>query len=236
MSLRTAERKRSIAKAAESLRKRNSGGSGSWGTSFPVLMVILTAVVIALLVINNWFVVAPVEMVQETNSQAEPASAPEGGLEQESPQLPDYTNHIATELFANTAAGYSFLYPPKWRLMEDGLISKIVNPRRNVLVSFGLGPQGKLEPAADKFVALLDRNYVDFKQTHDQSKSIGGRSSMVYKGTATNDSGLALRWSAVVLVGDYNNFAIAAFSAAKLKPEKIDPTLREVIRSFEIGS
>lgn len=197
---------------------------------FPVVAMLLLAVVAGLVaVMNNRLVRAPAETVQETRSQAAQEAGERRGAEG---RIPRFTNDVATEPYVSSIASYGYLYPPKWDLREDGAVSKIVNQEGNVLVSFGPGPDGQLEPAMESFAALLDESYADFKKTGEERRTIGKNQALVFEGTALNEAGLPLRWTALLVEGDEDNYAIAAFSAANVDPSQIDPTLEEVFRSF----
>src|SRR5919106_4699857 len=61
----------------------------------------------------------------------------------------------------NATAGYSFLRPAGWEVSERGTVSELTGPDGDVIVSFGLGPDGSLEDASTEFVASVGDAYED---------------------------------------------------------------------------
>jgi hypothetical protein len=214
---------------------------------FPIVVLLLLAIGTALVVtLNNQLTTDPQEgsPSQETTAEAVGENdAPGAATDTSNSEQDDAASSVvepvvgerfqfATKRHINELGGYAFAYPPEWHLTEEGAVSKITSANRDVLVSFGLGPAGSLSSASERFLAILERSYEGFELDSTRSKTYGVNPGFQYKGTAVNQSGLPIRFLAVVMQGRFGNYAIASFTAGDVGTHKYIPVLQEVLRSF----
>jgi hypothetical protein len=108
-----------------------------------------------------------------------------------------------------------------------------LNPSRQALVSFGRGPDGSLSKASDAYFSSLRQRYTDFDPSFTQVETISGAVARVMVGRATNESGKRLRFEAILIHGEDENFAVASFAALDV-PSSVLAALDEIIGSFEL--
>lgn len=135
----------------------------------------------------------------------------------------------------NAAAGYSFLRPVGWEVSERGTVSELTAPGGDVIVSFGLGPDGSLRDASTEFVASVADAYEEVQVQGPEREDIAGRSAIVAGGTAVNQAGVAIRFIAIAFRIEGQNYAISVFVADASDPVRVLPSVEDVIASFEPG-
>jgi hypothetical protein len=133
----------------------------------------------------------------------------------------------------NAAAGYSFLRPAGWEVSESGTVSELTGPDQDVTVSFGLGADGRLGESSADFGASIEDAYHDAQLEAPSRESIAGRRAVLIGGSAVNDEGTTLRFLAITLRVDEENYAIAVFVSDASDPVRILPAVEEIVASFE---
>jgi hypothetical protein len=139
---------------------------------------------------------------------------------------------LATEPHANSKAGYSFSYPPKWRLREKGSVARVVSPDSEVSISFGLGGKGDLRAVATRLVEELEGTYRKVALTGFQLTLIDGEPAVSFTGSAVSTKDVPLRFQAISVAGPERNYAVAVFVAADATPEDVLPPIQEILDSF----
>jgi hypothetical protein len=133
----------------------------------------------------------------------------------------------------NAAAGYSFLRPAGWEVSESGTVSELTGPDQEVTVSFGLGADGRLGESSADFAASIEDTYDDAQLEAPSRESIAGRRAVLIGGSAVNDEGASLRFLAITLRVDDENYAIAVFVSDASDPVRVLPAVEEIVASFE---
>jgi hypothetical protein len=102
-----------------------------------------------------------------------------------------------------------------------------------VTVSFGLGTAGGLRGSAADFAASIEDTYADAELEAPSRESIAGRLAVLIGGSAVNDEGTSLRFLAITLRVDDENYAIAVFVSDASDPVRVLPAVEEIVASFE---
>jgi hypothetical protein len=145
------------------------------------------------------------------------------------PTVPPPTDEAAAHV--NAAAGYAFSYPPAWNLTDDGTTSEVVSPDRTAVVSFGLGAEGDLKEASDRFVGSLRETYPDLEITTTDESQVAGLPALSVIGLATNEADVRVRLEAITIAAD-RNYAIAVFLAADVTLEEVSTEVEDIVASF----
>jgi hypothetical protein len=143
-----------------------------------------------------------------------------------------FTHTYATDRHTNAELGYTYNHPPDWKVTDDGGLSTATNSNGEVIVSFGMGADGRLRAGADGLVTLVGQTYRGVELTGGQVKRIGAHLASVRRGRATTASGVRLRFVAVTVDGEQSNYAIVAFRAGGEASVERRQTIEEVIYSF----
>jgi hypothetical protein len=133
----------------------------------------------------------------------------------------------------NEVAGYSFLRPVGWEVSERGTVSELTGPDGDVIVSFGLGPDGSLEEASTEFATSVGDAYEEVQFQGPQREDIAGRPAIVVGGTAVNQAGVAVRFLAITVRTEGRNYAISVFVADVSDPVRVLPPIEDIVASFE---
>jgi hypothetical protein len=149
------------------------------------------------------------------------------------PSVPTPSVPPQTVRYTNAAAGYSFLRPAGWEVSESGTVSELTGPDQDVTVSFGLGADGGLGESSADFAASIEDTYDDAELEAPSRESIAGRPAVLVGGSAVNDEGTGLRFLAITLRVDEENYAIAVFVSDASDPVRILPAVEEIVASFE---
>jgi hypothetical protein len=139
----------------------------------------------------------------------------------------------ADTAYENATLGYTFSHPESWVVRANGSLTELLNPSRQALVSFGRGPDGSLSKASDAYFSSLRQRYTDFDPSFTQVETISGAVSRVMVGRATNEDGKRLRFQAILIHGEDENFAGASFAALDIS-SSVRAALDEIIGSFEL--
>lgn len=133
----------------------------------------------------------------------------------------------------NAAAGYSFFRPAGWEVSESGTVSELTGPDRDVILSFGIGPEGELRDASAEFAASIGGAYDEVQLQGPRREAIAGRSAIVVGGSAVNQAGVTVRFLAITIRIGGENYAISVFVADTSDPVKVLPVVEDIIASFE---
>lgn len=139
---------------------------------------------------------------------------------------------LASKLHENSAAGYSFRYPNRWKLRSEETVSKLIRPDRHFVISFGLGPQGGLPVAYDEFVALLDSTYGNVVVNKVNPTKVGDNVGVLVKGAATGSAGVRVHFLAAVISRPDDKRAIGALAATDTTTSKFPRVVREILESL----
>ena len=149
-----------------------------------------------------------------------------------SPSDTDEPARFATVERVNQEGGYSFAYPPTWQRELDGTVSTVTSPQQDVVISFGIGPAGNLEGAAQELESLVGATYEVIRVGFPRSAEIGGREAVTFRGAARNTDGTRLAFEVWAIAGSRpENYAITVFAhpdAATALAEVIG----EIVNSF----
>jgi hypothetical protein len=113
----------------------------------------------------------------------------------------------------NRQAGYSFVVPAAWRLVEKGEVSTISSPDGRLVVSFALGPRGPLPDTYKSFVRLMEGSYQDVQLGRHRLIEGTEGSSLLVEGTATAASGAPIRFRVLLRTTGSGGPAIGAIAA-----------------------
>jgi hypothetical protein len=139
---------------------------------------------------------------------------------------------IETAHYVNPQAKYSFDYPKAWMLTERGTAVSVTHPRREALVSFGLGAKGTLEEATAVLVQEITRNNTDVQLGEPAAQQVAGHDALAVNGVGTNKAGQKLRFLAVTVRAANRNFSIVIYAAANADPEQVVAPAQAMLSSF----
>jgi hypothetical protein len=132
----------------------------------------------------------------------------------------------------NLQAGYRFRHPITWEVAEEGTLTKLQSPKEDIVISFGLSPEGGLESSSKALVSSLEDAHHNSRIIGAQQKEIGGSPSVIVAGLGTNASGLRVRFLAITVEGEPRNYAIAVFVPATSDADRLLPPIQRVVSSF----
>jgi hypothetical protein len=162
---------------------------------------------------------------------ATPAASPEVSPGRGTPgaedQLPGFGVHV------NEQAGYLFSYPDAWTVSQSGENTRLLNPKRDIVMMFGMAPSRALEPASDRVVAKVASSYSDVELvTGKVERTPQGQRLLVVGGRATDAAGDAVRFLVITIQGTDQTRAITVRFAAGSDPLDFVPVIREIVASF----
>lgn len=169
--------------------------------------------------------------VRSAGTPATPATSPEvspgretSGAEE---QLPGFGVHV------NEQAGYLFSYPDTWTVSRSGETTRLLNPKGDIVMMFGMAPSRALGPASDRVVAKVASSYSDVELvTGEVERTPQGQRSLVVGGRATDAAGDAVRFLVITIQGTDQTRAITVRFAAGSDPLDFLPVIREIVASF----
>lgn len=134
--------------------------------------------------------------------------------------------------YVNESFGYAFRYPPEWTLEEKGTAVKLTNPTNDIIISFGLAPEGPLRFAGFRLAEVTRTTYEDGEVLAVEDEHIGGRRAYVASGRGVNARDVEIRFLAIIVKGPERNFGITVFVEADAPPEDVLPITQEIVGSF----
>ncbi len=153
---------------------------------------------------------------------------PRDGTSESEPKL---STRSAATRHRNDAGGYEFLAPPTWKVREQGPISKLVGPGRDLVVSLGPGPAGGLPHAYDEFAELLGKTYGNVRFGKIDARCAAGDLSVWRHGKGTNAAAEPFEFLAVIIERSSGG-AVGAFGAWNPNVPQVRPLIHEVMKSF----
>jgi len=179
-------------------------------------------------------VAAVAVLVADTAGEsARPTLGPAGSVEPP-PTLPDESSVSGVTEYVNTSQGYSFAYPPTWTIREEEGLTRLESPNGRIRVLFRTGVSGDLEIASGRlFDSLADitSNEQLIGVTREQ---IDGARSLLVSGTATDAEGEPVRFLAITIRGEPQNYGISIFVPRGSDPVRVLPRIEEIVASFDV--
>ena len=145
------------------------------------------------------------------------------------------TTSAATERFDEPGAPYSFAYPDKWELENDGSVTKLLSPGNDIAIAVGPAPSGDVLASSDQLVEGVAARYTDAETKSRELTRVNGNLGVSVSGTAVNQFGVSVRFSIVTVEGENKNYAITAFAAQDVEVDVAERALAEVVEDFEIN-
>jgi hypothetical protein len=136
-------------------------------------------------------------------------------------------------MYTNEEAGYLFSYPTDWKVSESPTATVLSDPAGRVVISFDTAPPGPLELVSDRVVEELTAAYAGSEIiATDPGQTPQDYPSIVVGGTATDASGVSIRFLVVTIEGpDENNRALSIRFPADTDPDDVGAVLA-VVGSF----
>ncbi len=169
--------------------------------------------------------------VPSSGTPATPPASPEVRAGRETSgaedQLPGFGVHV------NKEVGYLFSYPDTWTVSHSGETTRLLGPKGDVVMTFGMAPSRALEPASNRIVAEVASSYSGVELvTGEVERTPQGHRSLVVGGRATDASGDAVRFLVITIQGTDLTRAITVRFAAESDPLDSLPVIREIVESF----
>ena len=142
---------------------------------------------------------------------------------------------VSSGRHTNATAGYSFLRPAGWEVSESGTVSQLTAPDQDVIVSFGLGPDGGLREASTEFTSSIEDAYNEVQLQEPRREEIAGRPAIVAGGSAMNDAEVAVRFLAISVWIEGEIYAISVFVADESDPVRVLPAVEDIVASFDVS-
>jgi hypothetical protein len=197
------------------------------------VLIVLAVAGVAVILSQVLFVPAPPSTQPSSRNGASP-TVPTASIPTPSVPTPTAPTPTAQSVrYTNAAAGYSFLRPAGWEVSDSGTVSELTGPDQDVTVSFGVGADGGLRESSAHFAASIEHSYADAQLDAPSRESIAGRRAVLIGGSAVNDEGTGLRFLAITLRVDDENYAIAVFVSDTSDPVRVLPAVEEIVASFE---
>jgi len=152
---------------------------------------------------------------------------------EELPEEAPTTFRFATEEFTNRTGGYSFRYPPDWKVDKGGTATQVESPDDNIVVTFGDAPAGGLRDAAGELLAGVVSGYDQVTLTGIEVRNIGGSFGALVGGSGVNQNGVPIRFLVIAIAAPEKNFGITVFAAADKDPQEVLPPVQEIVASFD---
>ena len=139
--------------------------------------------------------------------------------------------------YRNAQAGYLFDYPDDWDVARSPTATVLSDPTGQVVISFDTAPPGSLKGTSDRLVEELTNAYVGSEIiATDTGQTPQGYPSIVVGGTATDGSGLSIRFLLVTIDGpNASNRALSIRFPADTDPDDLGAVLA-VVGSFRFDT
>lgn len=197
------------------------------------VLIVLGVTGVAVLLSEVLFVPEPPSTRPSSHSVASP-TVPTASVPAPSVPTPTAPTPTAQSVrYTNAAAGYSFLRPAGWEVSDSGTVSELTGPDQDVTVSFGVGADGGLRASSADLAASIEHTYDDARLEGPRRESIAGRRAVLIGGSAVNEEGTGLRFLAITLRVDDENYAIAVFVSDTSDPVRVLPAVEEIVASFQ---
>jgi hypothetical protein len=168
------------------------------------------------------------ERVSSPFTDGEPAPAPSpvsGG------QVP------GVEVYVNEGAGFLFSYPDSWDIDHLGASDRLLDPTREVSMTFEVAPPGSLKLVTDRIVGEVAERYEDVELVASSlERTPQGYPSLVVGGRGIAPDGQTARFLVITVGGPEGNRAITIRFSSEAEPDGALPVIQEVIASFRIST
>lgn len=134
--------------------------------------------------------------------------------------------------YVNGPGGYAFRTPSSWELREVGPLAEIVSPNGDIVITFERRARGSLEEASERLVASLLETRSNSELVGQRRELIANSPALLVSGTATEDTGEAIRFLAITVRGEPRSYAISIIVPAGSNPEQVLPRIEEIVTSF----
>jgi hypothetical protein len=164
-------------------------------------------------------------------SPATPTESPQVRTEREisgaEGQLPGFGVHV------NEEAGYLFSYPDTWSVSHSGETTRLLGPKGDVVMTFGMAPSRALEPASDQVVAEVASSYSDVELVASEvERTPQGHRSLVVGGRGIDAAGDAVRFLVITIRGNDQTRVITVRFDAESDPLDSLSVIQEIVASF----
>jgi hypothetical protein len=95
-----------------------------------------------------------------------------------------------------------------------------------------VGRTGSLPVAGTLFFQQVAGNYKNVELIPPEAKDIGSRHALVYGGVGDNAQKTRIRFLAITIEGNPDNYSIAVFTAAGSDPKVVLPPVNRVVETF----
>ena len=136
--------------------------------------------------------------------------------------------------YRNPAGGYGFTYPASWELIESGERTRLESPSGGVVLSFGIGTSGGLRATTSRLTGSLVGSPSDQELIGSRQDVIGGSRSLLTSGIAESLYGRPVRFLAVAIQGEPDNYGISIVVPLGSNPSRLLPILEGIVTSFEV--
>ena len=136
--------------------------------------------------------------------------------------------------YRNPAGGYGFTYPASWELIESGERTRLENPSGGVVLSFGIGTSGGLRATTSRLTGSLVGSPSDQELIGSRRDTIGGSRSLLTSGIGESLYGRPVRFLAVAIAGEPDNYGISIVVPLGSDPNRLLPILEGIVTSFEV--
>jgi hypothetical protein len=152
------------------------------------------------------------------------------GLSPKNDDVPGYEVHL------NEGGGYLFSYPDTWEIASAGDEARLFSPDDEVVMTFGTGPSGSLEVAADRVLENATSSYADVELVAGQiERTPQGFRSVVAGGDALDATGARVRFLVITIQAPDENRAITVRFSPSADPLEALPAIQEIISSFRVS-
>jgi len=141
-----------------------------------------------------------------------PDDAAESPTVEESPTDESLDAPAGFDSYRNRA-GYSFAYPHAWNLDERGSAVEILAPDASVAMSFGVAPEGDVRVGMGELLDAIEARYEVQEVRGPNDATVGTEDGVSVTGSAVNDDGVDLDFTALVIDAGARNFAVTVFAA-----------------------
>jgi hypothetical protein len=142
-------------------------------------------------------------------------------------------NHTANgQEVVNNPGRYRFEVPDGWSTTQQGRTPTVTSPDQATVITLGVGRTGSLPVAGTLFFQQVAGNYKNVELIPPEAKDIGSRHALVYGGVGDNAQKTRIRFLAITIEGNPDNYSIAVFTAAGSDPKVVLPPVNRVVETF----
>lgn len=223
---------RRVSRVADLLTRRDKSRASRRGALVAAgISVALAVTAIAVLPLGSLDrdVPRPSASPTDPSPSAQPTPDPSGDPE----LFPSGAPSLDLSTYTNAQAGYLFSYPDDWDLARSPTATVLSDPSGQVVISFDSAPPGSLPATSDRIVQELINAYVGSEIIATETgQTPQGYPSIVVGGTATDESGVSIRFLVVTIEGpNANNRALLIRFPADTDPDDLGAVLA-VVGSF----